>query len=116
MKKYQDGDIITGIVTGIEDYGIFLSFGDNLCGLIHISEISDSFVKNVFDYAKINDSVTAKILSVDTDGHYKLSIKALDEVKKVDTHHIIETKSGFDSLEKSLPDWIDEAYDELEKK
>ena len=63
MKNYSEGDIVTGIVTGIEDYGIFLSFDNNKSGLVHISEISNSFVKNVNDYANINDSLTVKILS-----------------------------------------------------
>ena len=90
MKKHVEGDIITGKVTGIEDYGIFLSFDNNKSGLIHISEISDSFVKNVNDYAKINDTLTVKILSIDEDGHYKLSIKELDNSDKKGKHHIIE--------------------------
>lgn len=116
MKKYECGDIISGIVTGVEDYGIFLSFGDGLCGLVHISEISDSFVKNVSDYAKINDIIQAKILSVDTDKHYKLSIKALEDEKKAEHHPIQETKSGFLTLQEKLPEWIDSAYQEIEKK
>lgn len=115
MKKYKEGDIITGTVTGVEDYGIFLSFDDK-SGLIHISEISDSFVKNVADYASIGDSITAKILSVDENSHYKLSIKCLEETKKNDNHPISETKSGFTNLKKQLPTWIDETVAELEKK
>ncbi len=115
MATYQEGDIITGKVTGIEDYGIFLSFGENQSGLIHISEISDSFVKNVFDYANVNDSLTAKIISVEEDGHYKLSLKELDNSKKQDNHHISETKHGFETLQSMLPGWIDEAYTEMEK-
>ena len=116
MNNYHEGDIVTGVVTGVEDYGIFLSFGDNQSGLIHISEISDSFVKNVNDYAKVNDSITVKILSVDEDGHYKLSIKELEGNLKQGGRRISETKKGFSTLEKKLPEWIDEAYNNLEKK
>ena len=116
MANYYEGDIITGIVTGIEDYGIFLSFGEDSCGLVHISEISDSFVKNVSDYAKINDTVRAKILSIDENGHYKLSIKDLDKTKKDSDSHIVETDSGFQNLRDKLPEWIDEAYNDIEKK
>ena len=115
MKDYQIGDIITGLVTGIEDYGIFLSFGDNCSGLIHISEISDFFVKNVSDYAKVNQSLSAKILSVDNEGHYKLSIKALAENRKNTNNYIIETKSGFHTLEQNLSYWIEEAFHEIKK-
>ena len=116
MATFHEGDIITGKVTGIEDYGIFLSFGENNSGLIHISEISDSFVKNISDYANVNDMLTAKIISVEEDGHYKLSLKELDHSKKDDSHQISETKHGFQTLENMLPEWIDEAYTEIEKK
>lgn len=116
MATFNVGDIITGTVTGVEDYGIFLSFGDNNSGLIHISEISESFVKNVSDYANIHDSLTAKIISVEEDGHYKLSLKELDSTKKNENHHIVETKNGFHTLENKLSDWIDDAYAEIEKK
>ena len=113
---FHEGDIIQGTVTGIEDYGIFLSFDNNQSGLVHISEISDSFVKNVSDYAKINDIITVKVLSIDEDGHYKLSIKEINEPKKNVNKHITETENGFNTLKSTLPKWIDEAYTELEKK
>lgn len=116
MATFHEGDIVTGTVTGIEDYGIFLSFEDNQSGLIHISEISDSFVKNVNDYAKINDSITVKILSAEEGGHYKLSLKELNPSSKGNAHSIVETKTGFSTLKEILPTWIQEASDELEKK
>ncbi|MBP5678688.1 MAG: S1 RNA-binding domain-containing protein [Bacilli bacterium] len=116
MASYQVGDTITGVVTGIEDYGIFLSFGENCSGLIHISEISDSFVKSVSDYANVNDSLTAKIISVEEDGHYKLSLKELDSSKKGENHSIVETEKGFETLKNKLPEWVEEAYNEIEKK
>ncbi len=113
---FNEGDIVQGTVTGIEDYGIFLSFDNNQSGLVHISEISDSFVKNVSDYAKIGDNITVKVLSVDEDGHYKLSIKELDCSKKNASNHINETDGGFNTLGDTLSSWIEEAYTELEKK
>lgn len=116
MKKFKVGDIVTGVVTGVEDYGIFLSFDDNQSGLIHISEISDSFVKNVSDYANVDDSITAKVLSIEEGGHYKLSLKELHNSEKSDNQTITETKSGFSSLKEKLPEWIDKAYGEIEKK
>ena len=115
MATYQEGDIIAGTVTGVEEYGIFVSFEDNQSGLIHISEISDSFVKDVGDYAQLNDKITAKVLSVDEDGHYKLSIKGLDTQNKKDSHHIVETNHAFSTLKNKLSEWIEEAYQEIEK-
>ena len=54
MYNYKKGDMVKGKVTGIEKYGIFVSINDGVTGLIHISEISDAFVKNVFDYVEMD--------------------------------------------------------------
>ena len=50
MSKYENGKIVTGCVTGIENYGIFVSLDEYYSGLIHISEISHGFVKDVHDF------------------------------------------------------------------
>ena len=49
MTKYKKGSIIRGTVTGIETYGVFVSCDEYYSGLIHISEISYSYVKNITD-------------------------------------------------------------------
>ena len=76
MDKIKIGDVVFGKVTGIEKYGIFLSLDDNINGLIHISEISNSFVKNVEDYASIGETIKAKVIAIDHNYEkLKLSIK-----------------------------------------
>ena len=57
MDKIKIGDIVFGKVTGIEKYGIFLSLDDNINGLIHISDISNSFIKNINDSDKIVEHI-----------------------------------------------------------
>ena len=119
MKNYKVGDVVKGTVTGIEDYGIFLSFDDDTTGLIHISEISDSFVRNVSDYAKIGDEIEARIIDYSAnDKHLKLSIKEFEDahVFEKQIHGIVETKSGFDNLKKELPSWIETKENEMSKK
>lgn len=109
MKKYEIGDIVKGKVTGVEDYGIFLLIDSNVTGLIHISEISPFFVKNVADYAKIGDVLEAKVLEYDDkEQKMKLSIKDLVEETKKKSNGIVETKTGFSNLKSILNDWIDE--------
>ena len=54
VENYEIGQIIKGTVTGIEKYGIFLNVNNKYTGLIHISEISDKYVKNVEDYVNVN--------------------------------------------------------------
>lgn len=109
MSKYIEGDTVCGKVTGIEDYGIFLSFEDGSSGLVHISEISDNFVKDINDYAKIGDDITVKVLSVEDDNHYKLSIKALCPSEEINTDgYIKETSKGFETLKTKLGEWVSE--------
>ena len=59
---YKVNDIIVGRVTGIQPYGAFVTFANGQTGLIHISEISSKFVKNIEDYVKIDDEVRVKVL------------------------------------------------------
>ena len=79
MVKYSNEMIILGTVTGIESYGIFVSFEDEYSGLIHISEISDKFVKNIGDFVELNEVIRVRILDIDSKNHHlKLSIKNFD--------------------------------------
>ncbi len=108
MKKYSVGDIIEGKVTGIENYGIFLLIDDDITGLIHISELSDDFVRNVSDYANLNEIIKARVLEYDEKNKkMKLCVKNLDyrdeENRKTG---IVETKTGFGKLSTELEKWV----------
>ena len=79
MSKYRKGKIIKGVVSGIETYGAFVKFDEYYTGLIHISEISHDFVKNITDYVNIGDTVYVEILEIDEKStHLKLSIKNIE--------------------------------------
>lgn len=118
MTKYRKGRIIRGTVTGIESYGVFVSCDEYYSGLIHISEISHAFVKNITDYLNIGDVVYVEILEVDEKlGQLKLSIKDIDykynrgkRRKKVQ-----ETSLGFSTLAYNLPLWIEKSLKNLKK-
>ncbi|MDD3187533.1 MAG: S1 RNA-binding domain-containing protein [Bacilli bacterium] len=111
MAKYKVGSIIKGTVSGIESYGIFVSFEEYYSGLIHISEISERYVKDPHNYVNIGDIIYTKVLDVDEETlHLKLSIKNINYKlkKKYKKHPIVETPKGFSTLEKMLPIWIKE--------
>ncbi len=109
MIKYNIGDVISGKVTGIEKYGIFLSLTDGSSGLIHISEISDQFVRNVSDYVVMGETIKAKVIGYDENDHYKLSIKNFEYKKNCRNHRkIVETASGFSTLGRMLKIWVEE--------
>lgn len=112
MNKYRKGQSVEGIVTGIENYGIFVNFADGYTGLIHISEISNDYVKNINDYVSVNEKIKAEILSVDNkEKHLKLSIKNLLNQNS----EIAESPNGFKMLEKALPKWVDEKLKEYKE-
>ena len=78
MKKIEKEDVVKVTVTGIQKYGAFVNTEDYE-GLIHISEISYGYVKNVNDYVKIGDEIYAEVVDIDEkDNHLKLSIKNID--------------------------------------
>lgn len=116
MNQYKKGEIVTGCVTGIEKYGIFVSLDEYYSGLIHISEISDFFVKNPSDYVYIGETIRALVID-DSDlesYHVKLSIKNIDyKFSKKKRKKIVETTNGFDTLRKSLPEWISSKKQEI---
>lgn len=111
MKKniYKVNSIVTGCVTGIEKYGIFVNLDSYYSGLIHISEISNSFVRNINDYVTIGETIKVKILEIDDEqSHLKLSIKGIDyRILRKNRSKIIETATGFSSLKINLPKWIE---------
>ena len=111
------GDIIEVTVTGIENYGIFVSVNDEYTGLIHISEIDNNFVKDINDYVKIGEKIYANIIGIDHDNkHLNLSIKNMNyNDNENGTRNIKESISGFLPLHNRLDEWIKESYDKLKK-
>lgn len=69
------GDLVEIEVTGITDFGAFVRLPNKRSGLIHISQISDSFVKDINEYIKVGDKVKARILDISPDGKIQLSLK-----------------------------------------
>ena len=118
QNHYKVGSIVTGCVTGIEKYGIFVSLDSYYSGLIHISEVYDSFVRNLNDYVSIGETIKVKILEVDDSNyHAKLSIKGFSYRKNYKKRRMIkETSHGFSTLESKLNDWIYEKDKEISNK
>ena len=77
---YKIGDVIPVIVTGIQDYGIFVKVDDEYSGLIHVSEIDNKFIKDINKYVKENDMIYASIINVDEEN--KLVIVVLVDNSK----------------------------------
>ena len=114
INDYKPGMIVYGKVTGIQPYGAFVSFLNDVSGLIHISELTNGYVKDINNFVKVDDYVMVKVIDVDKESkQLRLSLKALGQSsrkrqKKVVFLGMPENKIGFGSLKKQLPLWIKE--------
>ena len=114
--KIKEGSIVRGKVTGIQSYGAFVQLSEDCNGLIHISELSDGYVKDIRDFVNIGQYIDVKVLKFNSDNHQaRLSLKGVannnyryHRMKASD----FETSSGFAPLDQHLPIWI---RDSLEK-
>ena len=75
------GEIVEGKVTSITKFGAFVAFPDGKSGMIHISEVSDGFVKDINAFLKVGQTVKVKVCSVDEKGRIALSLKQAAEKK-----------------------------------
>lgn len=103
----EQNEIIEGTVTGIQPYGVFISY-QSYQGLVHISEISDRYVADINQVFQVGDKVRVLVLEVDEKEKkmqlsYKRALKIHPRVAKQ-----VDIKVGFRSIENALEDWIKE--------
>jgi uncharacterized protein len=67
LEDLSVGMVLTGTVRNVIDFGAFVDIGVKYDGLVHISELSESFVKNPSEVVSVGDVVKVKVLSVDLD-------------------------------------------------
>ncbi|WP_042475979.1 S1 domain-containing post-transcriptional regulator GSP13 [Bacillus ndiopicus] len=118
-KQYKVGDVLTGKVTGIQPYGAFVALDEQTQGLVHISEITYGFVKDVSHFLKVGDEITVKILEIESESQkISLSIRALQEepthLKKEQRKSLQERldeddAAGFQPLKDKLQEWIEQS-------
>ena len=113
MTNIVVGNVVKGVVTGIQSYGIFVKLDDNYTGLIHISEITEKFVNDIEKYAEIGEEIFVEIESIDEKNkRCILSVKGLNY--RIEENPIIkESVRGFTPLKQQLPNWIDEKLKEI---
>ena len=117
-QKYKVGDVVTGKVTGIQPYGAFVALDDETQGLVHISEITYGYVKDVHEFIKVGDEIMVKILDVDEEQKkISLSIRVLQESPVSKKREVAPRKTlqervneadadGFRVLQQKLQSWI----------
>lgn len=76
------GSIVEGKVTSVMPFGAFVDLPDKQSGLVHISELSSRYVKDINEYIKKGDEVKVKVIKIDDDGKISLSIKQAEQKKE----------------------------------
>jgi S1 RNA binding domain protein len=75
--EFEVGSILTGKVTGITKFGAFITLAPGKSGLVHISEIANTYVSDIREHLKEGQEVTVKVIGMDASGRINLSIKAV---------------------------------------
>lgn len=113
--SFKVNDLVVGKVIRIKPYAAFLQFEDGIEGLLHISEISDNFIRDIEKYVSVGDELRVKILIIDRiNGFMRVSLKQVPEKEFYSTHinqkrQVPNIKDDdFKVLEDNLPRWIEE--------
>ncbi|THE10004.1 general stress protein 13 [Bacillus timonensis] len=124
-EKFEVGSVVKGKITGIQPYGAFVALDENTQGLVHISEVTHGFVKDINEHVKVGDEVEVKILSIDeAAGKIGLSIRATQEAPEKPVAQRTakpkkrpaqaqqassDSQQGFNTLKDKLEEWIEQS-------
>ena len=121
--KYEVGQIILGTVTGVKPYALFMEFEDGVTGLLHISEISDSFIRDIEKFGTKGDQMKVKIVNIDeNNGFLRVSFKQVPSEEAYSSHSNSLRKApetsdeDFAPLAEKLPEWIATTLEEAKEK
>jgi len=119
--RYKVGDLIQGTIIRILPYGAMLIFEDETKGLLHISEVSNQYIRNIYNYLHTGTIYLVKVISVDKEKNFlKVSLKQVSKEDREKEHKEVNTriKEFIDSkkLLDNLPSWISVELDKINKK
>ena len=120
MNTYKINDIIEGTIITIKPFGAIMIFEDGQKGLLHISQVANTFIRNISRYLKIGKTYQVKIIGIEEDGFLKLSMSQISQEEKDEYHRNGVKKEKIDSqyidfsaLKAKLPEWIESAKKEI---
>jgi S1 RNA binding domain protein len=118
MGSIAVDSIVEGKVTGITKFGAFVDLGEKNVGLIHISQISSSYVTDINQHLKVGDTVKVRVIGTTKDGKYDLSIKQLE--KREEKKQFVprqyerrEPKKFSNSFEEKMNTFLKQSEDKL---
>lgn len=114
--KYKVNDVIYVTIVSVTAYGAFVKTDDDYTGLIHISEITGKYIKDISKYFKIGNIVEVTIIGIDEERkQLSLSTKGIMPSLAIQ-NELIEDELGFENLKEKLPTWINETKKEIKNK
>ena len=120
---YDIGDLVVAKVEKVRPYALFLALPDGNKGLLHISEISDGYVRDIERIGSVGDEIKLMVIEIDPYNNFmRFSYKRVPPEERYSTHDNSEKKmpifdeADFSSLEEKLPEWIEETLKKAGKK
>lgn len=103
--QVEVGAIVNGKVTGLTNFGAFVSLPDGKTGMVHISEVAPTYVKEIRDFLTENQEVKVKVLSISEEGKVSLSIKRAEEPERKPEQRRQPRQGGNRPRRSSPPVW-----------
>ena len=101
------GEVLKGKVNNIKKFGAFVELPNKQVGLLHISEVSDDYVKDISDYLKKGQRVMVKVIEVKGQEQIRLSLRKVDQAEAQKQKEQVKDKpKKVDSFEKKLSDYL----------
>lgn len=120
MKKAKIGELLEGTVVKVYSRYAILLFEGGETGLLHISELSSSFVHNFTGFVQVGNIYKVKVIAHDTErGSIKVSLRQVsgpERRKSLSKQKIDPSEISFEGLKNKLPLWIKTAKEGMEKK
>ncbi|MFH1093764.1 MAG: S1 RNA-binding domain-containing protein [Candidatus Omnitrophota bacterium] len=112
-NELKVNDSVDVQVTKIHSFGAIVTLPDGKRGLIHISQVSDDFVKDISSYLKVGDKLTARIKKIAGDGKIDLTLR---KKKKVVVPEVREKEFRFSHLEEKMNEFLSRVENKTEEK
>ncbi len=110
---FKVNDFVDVQVTKIHSFGAIVTLPEGRRGLIHISQVSDDFVKDINSYLKVGDKLTARIKKIASDGKIDLTLR---KKKKILVPEVREKEFKFSHLEEKMNEFLSRTENKTEEK
>ncbi len=112
MTTYKVGEIIEGTIIAIRQFGAIMIFENEQKGLLHISEVANTYIRNIFRYLVVGKTYQVKVLSIEENGFLKVSMSKITQQEKDEYRNASLKRTPVDSddidftaLKTKLDEW-----------